>query len=206
NAEERKFKILRICFDSGSKQIGVLLKDFGFKLDGIEYGFDIRSFYPKILNENLLKGPFRVRHMDYNSDIDAIEMLESQIHRSDPSSRVKFETMAAKASLRKYYLGRCDELNAFVLEYCDHERLEYAGVCGFMRDYQRPHYAHISSIGLDLKYQRQRMMFPFLIEAHSMSQFANCFRLSGVTTTDKLVQLADSRGAEVFGYSWSKEV
>lgn len=189
--------ILRICLEPDQKALRLVLEDMDFTVDGYEYGMPLDKLaqFP-----NTLPPDFTVRPMIYDEDIDAIVAIEKAVHAADETSRVSFETDEAVAGMRRYYERACAGIGVYLLLDCQ----KIVGILGFLPDSDRSETVHISSVAIALAYQRRGLFFPFLIQGLNELDTKKYKSVSGVTTTTKLIAVAEKYGVELLGLSLSQ--
>ena len=189
--------VVRICLDATQEREKNLLESAGFSTDGFEFRM------PKsILMRAVLSAKFKVRLMDFEQDIDAVATLEKTVHAADSTSRVNFETPEALAGMRGYYRKACGGKGAYVLT----QNCEIVGVAGFMPDHKHDCAIHISSVSISLGLQGRGLFFPFLGACLAHDYFDGFDKVTGITTTERLIAAAEKHGALLLGWSLYKRL
>jgi hypothetical protein len=195
-------QVMRVCLEARQVAEKSLLEELGFVVDGFEYGVEISRLSQLGGSDRLrLPADFSVRRMVYHRDIEMVVALEKTTHAADPTSRVSFETTEAVASMKNYY-RRVSETTCGV--YLLMRREEVVGLVGFMPDQQREGAVHISSVSIDLSLQGNGLFFPFLLSCLNDAPFAKYRQVTGVTTTERLLSLANKYSIDLLGLSLCK--
>jgi hypothetical protein len=178
-----------------------ILESMGFTVDGLNYNFDVSQ-----LAEIICQKPsdtiadYEIRAVNFEEDISELVEIEKSIHAADKTSRVNFETDRSISSMKQYYRRIASNHGAFVLT----TKEKIVGVVGFMAPSKDLHAANISSVGIALDHQRKDLFFPFVYRAFMMSPYRHIKTLAGVTTTSRLIAVAERYGATIAGYILSR--
>lgn len=187
-------KLIGVIVEAEQKEERSLLETMGFRADGFEYVMSRRNLP---FGRGGLGSRFEVRRMDYDQDIESVVALERRVHAADPSSRVNFDTHEAVASMKDYYKRALEEMGVYVL----FEGSRMAGLMGLLPDRERPTALHVSSVSFDLDYQGQGLFFPFLKNVVDRFPEGDFDRISGMTTTKRLLSAAQRYGAQLTSVS-----
>lgn len=193
--------IIRVCLGEGQDSLRTTLEGQGFRLDGVVYQLvidDLRKSLPDA--RRILPPGYHLRAMNFEQDIDQVVALEKSVHAADESSRVNFDTDAAVQGMKGYYKRIASAGSAFVLG----AEEKIVGLVGFMPDKEHSDSVHISSIALSLALQGKGLFFSLILNALELSAYASFPRLTGVTTTTRLLQAAKKYNAKVLGQTLSR--
>jgi hypothetical protein len=177
-----------------------ILEKMGFRLDGVEFGIEVERLIELLgPTRTTLPHGYQILAMDYGRDIEQVVKLETEVHAADKSSRVNFDNETAVRSMMDYYKKACSGNGVFLLRHGN----RLVGLVGFMPDQERENAVHISSVALALPQQGTGLFFPLTLNALEISQYASAKKLTGVTTTKRLLDAAQKYSFEVLGLSLS---
>ena len=196
NEVPEKIPIVRVCLDSDQTKERSILEEIGFVADGFKFGIEIEKL-SEILPRDKTRLPpdYSFRRMDFQQDIDSVVELEKSVHAADQTSRVNFETAEAIAGMMGYYKKACLDLGVYLL--LKNEKL--IGLIGFMPDQNLVGAVHISSVSIELASQGKGLFLPLLLAG--LRFVPNADRVTGVTTTTRLLDAANRYSVPLIGVS-----
>jgi GNAT superfamily N-acetyltransferase len=192
---------IRVTIDAG--QIGEFhcLQEWGLKPDGDVIASPIERLIKICQDQAGSHSSCTVLPMDYEKDISAVTEMEIQTHKQDPTSRVNFDNEASIQGMQAYYKRAAAGAGVHLLK----EGKRVIGVLGFLSHKNQPYEIHISSLGIHPDYQGKKLSYTLMGAALGQISKSNpdLKLVSGVTSTDRLLQFAKTHGLNTIGHSFS---